>query len=1356
MMATLTQAQSLYVSSFSPVSGTPGSVVALTGTGFSTVADENVVYFGPVRGSVTFATETELHVIVPPAATSSAIVVTVQGLTAYTRSRFIVTFPFSGNITGSFQNRTDLPVGYQMKWETVSDIDGDGKTDIVFVDEGYGAAVVLRNASTPGTITWNSFETAGFFFTASAPYAVATGDLDGDSKPDLVVANNQSSSVSVLRNISSPGFVDFEPPKDFTTMLNPVFIAVRDIDLDGKPDIALACNNNYQEGFITVLRNTTSAGSISADAFQQQTYLPAGQGGVWFVGLEDLDDDSKPDIIASSGSDGHISIFKNISSAGSISPESFEPKVDFVTGPYPAIVAVADLDSDGRSDLAVGNQDGDFISLFRNTSSPGIIDASSFENSGSLPSSDPWNTTAGDLDGDGKPELIVRRPHGLLSVFRNKSLPGTLSNEAFSSPYTLSTDGSSLGISIADMDGDGKSDLVLSNEVTNVISVFRNEDLFIHSGPGGLTFTGITGTSLTVHVAPSPDQTDGYITLRRIGAFPDHPQDGETYVDGQQIGEDVVAHIGTETSLEEVGLTPGTDYFYRSYAYSGGGSSIDYHTARWAADVGFTIGPDLGPIVVISPETFSMDDEITITFDATRSHPVNALLGATSIRMRSGIITDSPDGTTWHPNHINAIDLAATGDDKWTCTFTPRIFYNFVPRDLKVYRLAMIFSDEELDHGLSFDGKPIYATVSPTVLRPPITLPAAFVSSSGFEASWKGFFDISEYYLDVSTSPSFESFVDGYENRFTQGWETIRARVSGLSPETQYYYRVRVAGLAESSSVISTRTASIPIGGSKNIWVQNHGGPGNEEIQAMTSDEKGNVYAAGHFTGTVSFGSITLCSQGEFDLFFVKYDKHGRVVWARSLGGPALDNEVSLATDSEGLYMTAQFQGETDLDPGPGTTMFFNEGEWWVNDAFIAKYSVEDGSLLWAHKIVDAFGWSSAAIAVDRSGIYFSGQFFGKTDFDPSANEIILESKGDYDIFIAKYSLNGRAIWARGLGGYYLDASWGVTADKSGLFVHGLYDWQCDFDPGDDYYYLDNSGGFFGQYDLHTGDLVYAKSVGNGRIFSVSTYDDNLYLCGDIFGVVDADPDQGTYIVGQENFTSGVIGKYNLADGSLHWATYIVTTEFIGPRKIIPDESGVYVNGYVAGSADFQPGVEHENRTTDRIDAFVSRYSADGQLDWVKTLGSPGYAVAIAATTTDDGYYLGGLFGDSVNFDPYEGSVVRTSVGTEDIFIASYRREKKDKKIKKEKVSELLTNRHVTKVTVFPNPVETSMSIDWKGFDSNEPIHVNILDNSGQPVETLTLSVENRTLDLARLPRGDYFLHVRQRDLVSIQRFLKN
>ena len=1159
----------------------------------------------------------------------------------------------------------------------------------------------------------------------------------------------------MVRNTSSPGNISFEYPVQFNTVPGSVFSSVGDIDQDGKPDLVVACNNDFGDGYVSVLRNTSDPGTIHPGSFEPAINLHAGYGGIWFAGVSDLDGDRRPEVIASNGGGATISIFRNVSVTGTITVESFDPKIELVTGAYPAIIAISDLDGDLKPDLAVGNAAGNSISLFKNISTYGVLGSGSFNRVADIPATGPWNTTAADVDGDGKPDLLVRRSsRGLLSVYKNKSSTGNLSEESFSAPYTILHEGVSLGISVADMDGDAKSDLIVSSENISLVTVMRNEDLYEAQPPSNLRFTNITGISLTATYLPSPDPHDGYIAIRRIGAFSDHPVDGTFYTIGQEIGEDVVAYVGSETSFDDASLLPGMPYFYRVYAYSLHGSSIEY-TKKWDADVGFTIGPDLGPIVTTSPETFSMDDLVTFTFDATRSHPLNAVVGASTIIVRSGIVTDPANESEWHPNHIAYSYLTPVGDDKWQMTFVPRQFYNYVPRDMTVYKLGMTFSDGEGHQGLSFDGRPIYLEVSPTVVRAPTTLRATFVSHSGFVAEWEMVYDISEYFLDVSASETFDTFLPGYENTPVYGWGTIRSALSGLAPETTYYYRVRTAGAPENSGTISVTTTALPDGGAENVWVQTHGGPGNQEIQSMTTDYKGNVYAAGHFVGTVTFGSIVLHSQGDFDVFFVKYDRDGRVLWARSIGGPELDNEVSLTADSKSLYMSGQFQGVIDVDPGPGVKRFFNEGEWWVNDTFFARYSMDDGSLIWAHTIPDAYGLSSSSISADRSGVYLAGQFYGSSDFDPSEKQHILESQGDFDIFLAKYSHSGNLLWARSVGGYYTDAAMGVMADGSGIYIHGNYNWQCDFDPGPDYYYLDNYGGFFARYDQHNGNLIYAKNVGNGQVFSVGKHGRDIYLSGEIIGVVDADPDEGVHFVGREGFGGAIVGKYSMIDGSLKWAREIITTDFIGARKVIADHAGAYVSGYVAGSTDFQSGPDEEARTVLGIDAFVARYNGSGGLSWVKTLGSPGYAVSIAAAMTDDGYYLGGLYIESVNFDPYEGSVVRTSEDAQDIFIARYQLEKKGKPSGNNHDDEVVRREGPDALSLFPNPATSTLFVDLSTMNGDEPVHVTILDLAGNAVKTFTVTKEVRSLDLTGVPEGIMVIQVRQNNYLVTQRFVK-
>src|SRR5258706_2175326 len=210
MNPSLTIGQSITsITTFSPSSGPVGTTVTITGTNFSATPADHTVYFGATRAIVNSAAASQLDVSVPIGATYQPITVTVNGLTAYSRSPFMATFPFSGSIGPSLASRTDYWAGSQTKWGTVSDLDGDGRTDIAATDEASNVVSIFRNVSTVGSIGWDSFQPKVDFATGPGPYAVAVGDLDGDGKPDLVVTNGGDSSISVFRNTSSAGTISF-------------------------------------------------------------------------------------------------------------------------------------------------------------------------------------------------------------------------------------------------------------------------------------------------------------------------------------------------------------------------------------------------------------------------------------------------------------------------------------------------------------------------------------------------------------------------------------------------------------------------------------------------------------------------------------------------------------------------------------------------------------------------------------------------------------------------------------------------------------------------------------------------------------------------------------------------------------------------------------------------------------------------------------------------------------------------------------------------------------------------------------------------------------------------------------------
>ncbi|MFM7486515.1 MAG: FG-GAP-like repeat-containing protein, partial [Cytophagales bacterium] len=348
------------IASFSPASGALGTSVTITGTNFSTTPADNIVFFGATRATVTAATATQLTVTVPTGATYAPITVlnTTTGLVAYATRNFTPTFtPNKGSITtADFSPKLAFTAGTNPNSVAIGDIDGDGNADLAVANYGSTRTVsVFRNTGSSGTV---KFSTQVDFTTDYAPWSVANGDLDGDGKVDLAVANGSSSNtVSVFNNTGSSGTVSFATKVDFTTGVGPVSLAIGDLDGDGKPDLTVA---NYGSNTVSVFRNTGSSGTVS-----YATKVDVATGSLpRSVAIGDLDGDGKPDLaVANEGSDS-VSVLRNTGSRGTV---SFAAKVDFTTGADPRSVAIGDLDGDGKPDLAVANLSSNTVSVIRNS-----------------------------------------------------------------------------------------------------------------------------------------------------------------------------------------------------------------------------------------------------------------------------------------------------------------------------------------------------------------------------------------------------------------------------------------------------------------------------------------------------------------------------------------------------------------------------------------------------------------------------------------------------------------------------------------------------------------------------------------------------------------------------------------------------------------------------------------------------------------------------------------------------------------------------------------------------------------------------------------------------------------------------
>jgi gliding motility-associated-like protein len=496
------------ITSFTPTSGPIGTTVTITGTNFSTTPANNVVYFGAVRANVTAATATQLTVTVPTGATYQPITVQVAGLTGYSAKPFVVTFTGGGSIDAcSFAPKVDFTtLGLTGGLEAVgslADIDGDGKNDVLVANRENRFFSIYRNISSPGSISTASFESKVDFSTGtgggSGPGAISidAGDVDGDGKQDVAIINYSLGTVSVFRNISIPGNINFQTRVDFSIgAFTGLAVKLFDIDLDGKLDLVLS---SFSEG-VSILRNTSTVGVIDGSSFASRLNFPTGSNPLSFS-IGDLDGDGKPDITVANQQSNTISILRNTSVSGSISLAS---QITFATGNNPNDVELSDFDGDGKTDIGVPNQGTSFsITFFRNTSSIGSFSFTSFQYS--TPATVHFQSSLGDLDGDGKVDFAVPNVDAnTVSILKNTSVLGNISFAPFVDfPLNSVNTLRAVDIHIADIDGDGKNDLTSTNYGFSVLRNIIGEitpptitSFSPTSGPVGTSVT-ITGTSFS-------------------------------------------------------------------------------------------------------------------------------------------------------------------------------------------------------------------------------------------------------------------------------------------------------------------------------------------------------------------------------------------------------------------------------------------------------------------------------------------------------------------------------------------------------------------------------------------------------------------------------------------------------------------------------------------------------------------------------------------------------------------------------------------------------------------------------------------------------------------------------------------
>lgn len=488
---------------------------------------------------------------------------------------------FSQINSNSFAAKIDYSIGATAsnpQGITAADLDNDGKNEVIVGNISSALVSVFRNNSTSTTI--NLASKVDFPVVNLVNYVKAI-DLDGDGRRDLVTASHVGTAFSVYRNTTTTiGSITFSTRQDFTGPAIPANFDTADVDGDSKVDLVYV---NYSSSSFSVFRNTSVVGTIS---FATRVDFSCGSS-PGSITVYDMDGDGKRDIAISLTS--QVSIYRNTTTA--IGTPSFTFVTNMSTPLNPNYINNADIDGDGKSDIVMGNFYGNNFTIFKNTTS--IIGSISFQSqenytSGTTSTAYCEGVSLIDFDNDKKIDICVcNRGNNTVSVFKNTSTIGTINSASMASQVIFPVNNSPSYLASSDLNGDGKPEIMVSNNGTNTISILRNQ--IIANEPtisaSNMVFSNNTSASTTLTFTKG-NGSRRLVLAKALSAVNALPLDSFAYSSkdsfglGAQIGSgNYVVYNDTGNSANIKGLTPGTTYHFAVYEYNGTNAYSNYLTS---------------------------------------------------------------------------------------------------------------------------------------------------------------------------------------------------------------------------------------------------------------------------------------------------------------------------------------------------------------------------------------------------------------------------------------------------------------------------------------------------------------------------------------------------------------------------------------------------------------------------------------------------------------------------------------------------------------------------------------------------------------------------------------------------------
>ncbi len=283
------------------------------------------------------------------------------------------------------------------------------------------------------------------------------------------------------------------------------------------------------------------------------------------------------------------------------------------------------------------------------------------------------------------------------------------------------------------------------------------------------------------------------------------------------------------------------------------------------------------------------------------------------------------------------------------------------------------------------------------------------------------------------------------------------------------------------------------------LWAQQFGSQFYWEYpNSIITDVSNNVIISGNFNGSIGIGPYNLDGAAGMNFFIAKFDNNGKALWALA------DSIVYPNTNYAYFYGSAADKLKNIFVTGTFNGTMLLGGVRLVVAGTAANTFIEkldsNGKVLWAKNSISKYNCGSNAVTADKAGnTYITGNFKGSTAFGSSTINCLTDVE---NVFIVKYDPAGNVLWAResatpSLNNIGMGIS--IITDSIGnVYIDGIYNDTITFGS----YTLVGGGNYFVKYDAN-GNVKWAKNIPSGGGVLASDECDNIYMSGN--GVIKFD-----------------------------------------------------------------------------------------------------------------------------------------------------------------------------------------------------------------------------------------------------------